>query len=94
MNHQHNVNYGPAVNFQGNNNVINQQNQMKLADDLIDILRQHGENDRADELEFEKRQKGPSAAITKVVGWVADKLFAGPVLAAIAPYVAQASGLV
>lgn len=89
MNYQHNVNNGPALNAQGDNNVINQQNQMELADDFIATLRQHGESDRADELEQEKRQNGPRAAIAKGVGWVANKLFAAPVLAALAPYVAQ-----
>lgn len=93
MNYQHNVNNGPAVNSQGDNNVINQQNQMQLVDDFITTLRRHGENGRADELEQERLQNGARAALVKGVGWVADKLFAAPVLAALAPYAAQAFGM-
>ncbi|BAC19772.1 hypothetical protein HMPREF0290_3011 [Corynebacterium efficiens YS-314] len=94
MNHQHNVNNAPAVNVQGDNNVINQQNQSQLVDDIVSTLREHGETNHADQLEKEKQDNGPKTALTKGMSWVANKAFAPPVLAALAPYIAQAAGMV
>lgn len=93
MNHQHNVNNAPAVNVQGDNNVINQQNQSQLVDNIVSTLREHGENNHADQLEKEKQDNGPQSAINKGIGWVANKVFAPSVLAALAPYIAQAAGI-
>lgn len=93
MNYQHNVNNAPAVNVQGNNNVVNQQNQSPLIDEIISTLRDYGESAHADQLEKEKQENGPKSAIARATGWVANKVFSPEVLAAIAPPIAQAAGM-
>ncbi|AJE32520.1 hypothetical protein B842_03335 [Corynebacterium humireducens NBRC 106098 = DSM 45392] len=87
-------NHGPSINQVGNHNTATQH--IAHEEDLtkvVEILRQHGEETKADELEQEAEINGALSAIRKAGGWIATNLIAAPVVAQIAPIVFSALGM-
>lgn len=92
-NYQHNINYAPSVNAQGDCTVINDQQVTDSVEQVVDILSKYDKADLAKLLKEEEAESGPRAALTKAVEWTNDKLFAPSVLAATIQQIARAAGI-
>lgn len=89
MNNQFNYNNGPAVNVQGDNNVVHYENNTDLVDRIIEILKDDGEIAKAKEIE-ELREEGDKTTIgQRIVQWLGERVLSPAVSSAVAPLVSQ-----
>lgn len=92
QNIQNNTTNGGTGLYSLGDHVTNTQ-QVKTENDLeeiLAILRNANEVEKADELQEEIRQNGVVAAVKKVFAWIASKEISGPVIAEVAPRIMQA----
>ena len=78
VHNQVNYNSGYAVNIQGDGNTVNQKNESEIFAEIVSVLREHDEGERADELQAIGEKEGKKGALKTLVSWLADNLI-GPV---------------
>lgn len=91
MSFQYNENRAASINIQGDHNVIEQSNEVSIAKDIIAVLKEYGEIEKATALESDLKSKGARSALKKAIGWVSAQVFSPPVLASLAPHIANAA---
>lgn len=92
MNQQTNYNFGFAQNTQGDHNTITVQQSMNMhLEEIKKILRDHGHEVDAQELETIEKTEGPKNAIKKIAAWIDAKFLNPEVLSAITPLAGQAA---
>lgn len=92
MNQQTNYNFGMAQNLQGDHNTITLQQSLNAhLEEIKKILRDHGHEVEAQELETIEKTEGPKNAVKKIAAWIDTKFLNPEVLSAITPLAGQAA---
>ena len=87
---QVNYNSGSAVNIQGDGNTVNQTNESEIFAEIVSVLREHDEGERADELQTIGEKEGKKGALKTLVSWLADNLIGPVAKEAVVPLATQA----